>query len=114
MIEAAVKGEESFITAILTQAIEDARYPGLSKKQLKHKIEAINWIMSDDPQFKEYCKLLNIEPRWVKNKIVRNNDYKITPKQKVLLKPIVKALLESKSYNQVPRPQPKEVLESVE
>ena len=29
------KSEENFITAILTQAIEDARYPGLSKKYLK-------------------------------------------------------------------------------
>ena len=54
MIEAGVQGEANFITAILTQAIEDARYPGLSKKYLKHKIEAINWIMSDDPQFQEY------------------------------------------------------------
>ena len=99
MIEAGVQGEANFITAILTQAIEDARYPGLSKKYLKHKIEAINWIMSDDPQFQEYCKLLNIEPRWVKDKVVSNNDYKISRKQKVLWKPILKALLQSKTYN---------------
>ena len=91
--------EEKFITAILTQAVEDARYTGLSKKYLKHKIEAINWIMTGDPQFKYYCKLLNIEPRWVKDKVVSNNDYKISRKQKVLLKPIVKALLQSKTYN---------------
>ena len=30
-------GEERFITAILTQAVEDASYTGTSKKYLKHK-----------------------------------------------------------------------------
>jgi hypothetical protein len=93
------KSEENFVSAILTQAIEDARYDGTNKKYLKHKIEAINWILSDDPQFQEYCKLISIEPKWVKNKMVGNNDYKISRKQKVLLKPIVKTLLKSKTYN---------------
>ena len=31
-------GEERFITAILTQAVEDASYTGTSKKYLKHKV----------------------------------------------------------------------------
>ena len=93
------KSEENFVTAILTQAIEDARYDGTNKKYLKHKIEAINWVLSDDPQFQEYCKLVSLEPDWVKTKMVNNNDYKISRKQKVLLKPIVKALLKSKTYN---------------
>ena len=60
---------EKLITAILTQAVDDARYTGTRKQYLKHKIEAINWIMSDDPQFTYYCRLLNIEPSYVKNKI---------------------------------------------
>ena len=90
--------EEKFITAILTQAVEDARYTGFSKKYLKHKIEAINWIMSNDPQFKYYCKLLNIEPSYIKNKIKNYGDTNITLKQKVLLKPIVDKLLKSKKY----------------
>ena len=81
--------EEKFITAILTQAVEDARYTGFSKKYLKHKIEAINWIMSNDPQFKYYCKLLNIEPSYIRNKIKMHGDTSISSKQKVLLKPIV-------------------------
>ena len=34
--------EERLITAILTQAVEDAKYTGLSKKYLRHKIEAVN------------------------------------------------------------------------
>ena len=84
--------EEMLITKILTQAVEDARYTGLSKKYLKHKIEAIDWIMSDDPQFKYYCKLLNIEPSYIKNKVKAHADTKVSSKQKVLVKPIIKML----------------------
>ena len=84
--------EEKFISAILTQAVEDAKYPGLNKKYLKHKIEAINWIMSDDPQFKYYCRLLNIEPSYIKNKIVRTSDVKLNKQQKIIAVPIIKML----------------------
>ncbi len=94
-----IKEQEGFVTAILTQAVEDAKYTGFSKFDLKHKIEAINWIMSGDPQFKYYCKLINIEPSYVQNKIKRTIDTRITAQQKVILKPIVKALLKSKTYN---------------
>ena len=87
-----IKGEEGFISAILTQAVEDAKYTGLSKKYLRHKIEAINWILSDDPQFNYYCKLLNIEPSYIKNKVKAHSDTKVSSKQKVLVKPILKML----------------------
>jgi predicted HAD superfamily Cof-like phosphohydrolase len=90
--------EEMLITKILTQAVEDARYTGHSKKYLKHKIEAINWIMTGDPQFKYYCKLLNIEPSYIVNKVKTHGDTKISYKQKRLLKPIVEKLLKSKQY----------------
>ena len=96
-----LKEHEGFVTAILTQAVEDAKYTGFSKFDLKHKIEAINWIMSGDPQFKYYCKLINIEPSYVQNKIKRTIDTRITAQQKVILKPIVETLLKSKVYNQV-------------
>ena len=92
--------EEMLITKILTQAVEDARYTGLNKKYLKHKIEAINWIMTGDPQFKYYCKLLSIEPSYIRNKVNTHGDTKITYKQKRLLIPIVKSLLKSKTYNE--------------
>tara|TARA_B110000003_G_scaffold191288_1_gene190104 strand:- start:37 stop:339 length:303 start_codon:yes stop_codon:yes gene_type:complete len=84
--------EERLITAILTQAVEDAKYTGLSKKYLRHKIEAVNWILSDDPQFNYYCKLLNIEPSYIKNKVKAHADTKVSSKQKVLVKPIMKML----------------------
>ena len=78
--------EEMLITKILTQAVEDAKYTGHSKKYLKHKIESISWIVSSDPQFKYYCKLLNIEPSYIQNKIKRFTDTRITPQQKVIIK----------------------------
>ena len=91
-----IKGEEGFITAILTQSVEDAKYTGFNKQDLEHKIESINWIMGGDPQFKYYCKLLNIEPSYIQNRI--KNDTTITSQQKMLLKPIVEKLLKSKKY----------------
>ena len=91
--------EEMMITKILTQAVEDAKYTGLSKFDLEHKIESINWIMSGDPQFKYYCKLLNIEPSYIQNKIKSYGDTRITNQQKTILKPIVEKLLKSKKYN---------------
>ena len=101
---------EKVVTAILTQAVEDAKYIGLNKKYLKHKIEAINWIMTNDPKFDYYCKLLNIEPSYIMNRIKKHTNTRITKKQRVILIPIVKALLKSKSYNTPPRPQAKEIL----
>ena len=91
-----IKGEEGFITAILTQSVEDAKYTGFNKQDLEHKIESINWIMGGDPQFKYYCKPLNIEPSYIQNKI--KNETTITSQQKMLLKPIVEKLLKSKKY----------------
>ena len=43
--------EENLILAIITQAIEDAKYDGHNKKMLKHKASATKWIMDYDPQF---------------------------------------------------------------
>jgi len=90
--------EEMLITKILTQAVEDAKYTGSSKFDLEHKIESINWIMSGDPQFKYYCKQLNIEQSYIQNKIKKYGDTRITSQQKVILRPIVEKLLKSKKY----------------
>jgi len=91
------RGDTSLAAAILTQAVEDAKYTGLNKKYLKHKIQAMNWIINNDPMFDFYCKLVNLEPSYIVNKTKLYS--KITYKQKVLLKPIVNNLLKSKSYN---------------
>ena len=87
-----LKGEEGFITAILTQAVEDAKYVGYNKQDIKYKMEAINWIMNSDSQFTYYCKLINIEPSYIQNKIKRYKETGFTSKQK----PIVR-LLERKN-----------------
>ena len=92
---------EKLITAILTQAVDDAKYTGTRKQYLKHKIEAINWITSDDPQFTYYCRLLNIEPSYIKNKIKNHTDTSFTSKQKPMIKSIVANLLKSERYGKV-------------
>ena len=81
-----IKEHEGFVTAILTQAVEDAKYTGSSEFDLEHKIESIGWIMGGDPQFKYYCKLLNIEPSYIQNKIKSYGDTRITSQQKVIIK----------------------------
>ena len=78
--------EEMLITKIITQAVEDARYSGTSEFDLGHKVESISWIVSSDSQFKYYCKLLNIEPSYIQNKIKRYTDTRITPQQKMIIK----------------------------
>ena len=84
---------EKLITAILTQAVEDAKYTGTNKRKLKHKIEALRWIEDDDPQFKYYCALLNIEPSYIKNKLERSADSKISNKQQPVAAVIISATL---------------------
>ena len=81
-----IKGEQGFITAILTQAVEDAKYTGSNKHDVKHKVEAINWIMNSDPQFTYYCKLINIEPSYIQNKIKRYSEVKFNKKQLSIVK----------------------------
>ena len=81
-----IKGEQGFITAILTQAVEDAKYTGSNKHDIKHKMESINWIMNSDPQFTYYCKLINIEPSYIQNKIKRYSEVKFNKKQLSIVK----------------------------
>ena len=91
-----LKGEEGFITAILTQAVEDAKYIGNNKQDVKHKVEAINWIMGNDPQFNYYCKLLNIEPSYIQNKIKRYSEVKFNKKQLSIVKTLERKNNESR------------------
>ena len=75
-------GEEKFITAILTQAVEDASYTGKSKKYLKHKVSAIQWIMSNDPEFQKYCKYVGMDSNWARTQIIKHVPMTYTNKQK--------------------------------
>ena len=91
-----IKGEQGFITAILTQAVEDAKYTGSNKHDVKHKVEAINWIMNSDPQFTYYCKLINIEPSYIQNKIKRYSEVKFNKKQLSIVKTLERKNNESR------------------
>ena len=91
---------ERLVTAIITQAVDDAKYIGNRKKYLKHKIEAIQWIMSDDPQFKYYCRLLNIEPSYIKNKLENHTDTNYTPEQQPIAAKIISAMLKKQNNEQ--------------
>ena len=91
---------ERLVTAIITQAVDDAKYIGNRKKYLKHKVEAIQWIMSDDPQFKYYCRLLNIEPSYIKNKLENHTDTNYTPEQQPIAAKIISAMLKKQNNEQ--------------
>ena len=91
---------EKLVSAILAQAVEDAKYTGTVKKHLRHKVEAINWILSDDPQFKYYCRLLNIEPSYIKNKLENHTDTNYTPEQQPIAAKIISAMLKKQNNEQ--------------
>ena len=74
-------GEENFITAILTQAVEDASYEGTTVFNLKNKVTAIDWIVGNHPQYQEYCKMLGLDPSTIRNKILKNVNITLTKKQ---------------------------------
>ncbi|OUW64123.1 MAG: hypothetical protein CBD61_00525 [Pelagibacteraceae bacterium TMED201] len=77
---------QNFVTAIISQAIEDARYTGLSRKYLKHKVEALDWILKKDPMFEYYCKLLGVDPDWVGDQVRKTSNLNITRSQNKLIK----------------------------
>ena len=76
-----MNGDEKFITAILTQAVEDAQYTGTRKRYIKHKVKAIDWIVNYDPQYQEYCKMIGLDPSTIRNKILKNVNITLTKKQ---------------------------------
>ena len=77
---------QNFVTAIISQAIEDARYTGLSRKYLKHKVEALDWILKKDPMFEYYCKLLGVDPDWVGDQVRKTSNLNVTRSQNKLIK----------------------------
>jgi len=81
-----MNGEEKFITAIIKQAIEDTAYTGISKKKIKFKMDAIDWIVGMHPEFVNYCKMLAMDTDTIRNKIIANLDMSFTEQQKVLIK----------------------------
>ena len=85
-MEYSMNGEEQFLTAIIQQAIEDCAYTGTSKKMLKFKMDAIDWIVGLHPEFVNYCKMLAMDTDTIRNKIIANVDMSYTQEQKYLIK----------------------------
>ena len=83
-------GEERFITAILTQAVEDTMYMGKRPRYLKHKVEAIDWILNNESEhhwsFLNYCTMLGLSPSKIQNKVKGFINPKLTKTQKLIMK----------------------------
>ena len=83
-------GEERFITAIITQAVADASYQGASKKYLKHKVNAIVWILNKESEhhwaFIDYCTMIGLSPSRIQDKVRTVLNPKLTIKQKSIMK----------------------------
>ena len=78
--------DENFIVAIITQAIEDTTYTGVSEEKIKFKMDAIDWIVGLHPEFVNYCKMLAMDTDTIRNKIIANLDMSFTDQQKLLIK----------------------------
>ena len=79
-------GEEQFITAIIKKAIEDTTYAGVSEEKIKFKMDAIDWIVTPNPEFVNYCKMVGMDPEPIRQKIIDNVDMSYTQKQKLEIK----------------------------
>ena len=77
---------ENFIVAIITQAIVDCAYTGINKHKLRFKKDAIDWIVTPDPEFINYCKMVGMDPEPIRQKIIDNVDMSYTQKQKLAIK----------------------------
>ena len=85
-MEYSMTGEELFVTAIIEQAIEDTAYTGVAKDKIKHKMDAIDWIVGLHPEFVNYCRILDMDVDTIRNKIIAHIDMSYTQKQKYKIK----------------------------
>ena len=78
--------DENFIVAIITQAIEDTTYTRPAKDKIKFKMDAIEWIVTPNPEFVNYCKMVALDHKPIRQKIIDNVDMSYTQKQKFKIK----------------------------
>ena len=81
--------DEKFITAILTQAVEDTMYMGKRPRYLKHKVEAIDWILNKECEhhwsFLNYCTMIGLSPSKIQNRVKQFINPKLTKTQKLIM-----------------------------
>tara|TARA_B100001769_G_scaffold44138_1_gene31007 strand:- start:51 stop:314 length:264 start_codon:yes stop_codon:yes gene_type:complete len=84
--------DEKFITAILTQAVEDSAYMGKRPRYLKHKMDAIDWILNKDSEhhwsFLDYCTMIGLSPSKIQNKVRMHLNPKLSKQQQSIMKGI--------------------------
>jgi len=84
--------DEKFITAILTQAVEDSAYMGKRPRYLKHKMDAIDWILNKDSEhhwsFLDYCTMIGLSPSKIQNKVRIHLNPKLSKQQQSIMKGI--------------------------
>ena len=80
-----MNGDENFITAILTQAVEDASYEGTTTYNRKFKAEASDCILGNHPEYKNYCSMIGLDPNTIRNKLLKNGNTSFTKKQNKLI-----------------------------
>jgi hypothetical protein len=71
-------------TAVLTQAIHDALYDGMSKYYIQYKIDAIKWLTNNSKDFKLICHYADIDPEYAYEKFtkaMKKDIYQITKEQ---------------------------------
>jgi len=82
--------DEKFITAILTQAVEDSAYMGKRPRYLKHKMDAIDWILNKDSEhhwsFLDYCTMIGLSPSKIQNKVRMHMNPKLSKQQQSIMK----------------------------
>ena len=84
--------DAKFITAILTQAVEDSAYMGKRPRYLKHKMDAIDWILNKDSEhhwsFLDYCTMIGLSPSKIQNKVSMHLNPKLSKQQQSIMKGI--------------------------
>ena len=101
-----VHDEERLITAVITQAIEDTLYTGKRPRHLKHKADAIDWILNEESEdhwsFLNYCGMLALDPTKIQKKVRGFTDPKLSDSQKLMIKQNkVKGRQDDNEQNQV-------------
>ena len=85
-----VHDEAILITAVLTQAIEDTLYTGKRPRYIKHKEDAIDWILNEEGEdhivFLKYCAMLGLDPAIIQMKVKKFTNPKLTNSQKLMIK----------------------------
>ena len=85
-----IHDEAILITAVLTQAIEDTLYTGKRPRYIKHKEDAIDWILNEESEdhfaFLKYCAMIGLDPARIQTKVKEFTNPKLSKSEKLIIK----------------------------